>query len=221
MSELYHKDQYLREAEAIIISLYDEDGQCCIELDDDLFYPQGGGQKGDRGVLIIDGNEFRVTNTVKGKYGVGSLLLVEPEVPFELQDKKVKCILDWNFRFKQMRLHTCVHFHHCMLETVAGKPIPHPSTSSIEDGFAFNRYEGHTFDLAILDEANAKFQEVLQTNTPVITYPDKDKEGFRWWECAGFKIPCGGLHVRQLDEIGEVKISSSTKKGKITIKFTL
>jgi alanyl-tRNA synthetase/misacylated tRNA(Ala) deacylase len=221
MKMLYYEDKNLKEVESDIDSYYQEDGRYCIQLSDNIFYPQGGGQKGDRGTLTIDGNEFQVVNTLKDKYGDGAVLIIEPDIPEELQDSKVKAVLDWDFRYKQMRLHTCVHLHHCMLEEVTKKPINHPETSVIEDGFAFNRYSGGDFDVTIIDEANAKFLETLKTGAPVTTYPDTEKKGFRWWECLGHKIPCGGIHVSQLGEIGDVRISTSTKKGKITIKFTL
>jgi len=222
MSALYHIDGYQKEIESKILSLFQHEGRDCVQLEDDIFYPQGGGQKGDRGVLIIEGREFTVINTIKDPYGSGdSVMIIDTEIPSEMSDSTAKAILDWEFRYAQMKLHTCVHLHHCILEEVLGTSIPHPKTSSIEDGFAFNKYDTGTFDIAILDKASVKFLEVIGKDTPVTTYPDTEKEGFRWWECLGHKIPCGGVHVKQLNEIGNVLISSSSKKGNITVKFTL
>jgi len=223
MGAMYHENKNLKEVETTITAIFEEDGHWYVQLDDEIFYPQGGGQKGDRGLLVVNGNKFRIVNTIKDKYGNGGLLLVESELPSGFNGSKAKSCLDWDFRYRQMKLHTCVHLHHCMLEETAKKTIPHPGTSSIEDGFAYNKYESSDFDPGIVEEANAKFKEIIGTNTPVFTYPDpeREKEGFRWWECGGHKIPCGGLHVSQLDEIGNVQISMSAKKGKTTIKFTL
>ena len=138
-----------------------------------------------------------------------------------LLNSEVKATLNWNFRYRQMRLHTCVHLHHCYLEKILGKKLDNPITSAIEDGFAFNKYEKDCFDLSKVDEANELFLSTINNDIPVYTYPDSEKEGYRWWECMGYKIPCGGLHVNNLNEIGNIKITISAKKGKITIKFTL
>lgn len=220
MEPLYYRDNYLKDVDTTISSLYEADGHCCVQLDDEIFYPHGGGQKGDRGVLTVGNQEFMVTNTVKDKFGE-AVLVVEPHIPYELQNEKVHASINWEFRYRQMRLHTCVHLHHVVLERVAEKSIPHPQTSSIEDGFAFNRYDGSDFDVSIIEEANRRFQEIIKTDLDVKTYPDEQKKGYRWWECDGYRIPCGGVHIHKLNEIGNVDISFSTKKRKITVKFTL
>lgn len=220
MEKLYYKDSYLKEVVSPISSLYEDNGNCCVQLEDEIFYPQGGGQKGDRGTLTIGNQHFKVINTIKDKYGE-SVLIVDPPIPQELQDSMVHTFLNWDFRYKQMRLHSCVHLHHIMLEKVAQKSIPNPQTSSIEDGFAFNRYNDYDFDTAIIEEANDRFLDIIKSDLRVFTYPDKEKKGFRWWECDGYRIPCGGVHINSLNEIGNVCISYTTKKKKITIKFTL
>jgi len=222
MNALYHINGYQKEVESKIVSLFQHEGRDCVQVENDIFYPQGGGQKGDRGVLIIEGREFSVISTIKNPYGSGdSAMLIETEVPREFADCTAKAILNWEFRYAQMKLHTCVHLHHCILEETLGTSIPHPKTSSIEDRFAFNKYDAGAFDKETFDNANTRFLEVIKKETPVITYPDVDKEGYRWWECLGFKIPCGGIHVGKLNEIGSVLISLSTKKGNMTVKFTL
>ncbi|MCL2439260.1 MAG: hypothetical protein FWD15_01985 [Alphaproteobacteria bacterium] len=223
MTVLYHNDKNLKEIKSEIISLYEEAGKCCVQLRDELFYPRGGGQKGDRGKLIVGSQEFAIVDTVKDKYGHDSVLIVEPALPESLQDATATCVLDYDFRARQMKLHTCLHLHHCVLEQTAGKKIPYPETASIEDGFAFNKYKDSDFDPAIAEPANKKFLELIKTDAAVITYPEEnaEREGFRWWECCGNKIPCGGLHVDKLNEIGDVKIDVSNKKGKISFKFSL
>ena len=101
--------------------------------------------------------------------------------------------------------------------------MPYPKTSNIEDGFAFNRYEGTVFTKDEFEVSLKEFLPLLKTTEPVKTYPDPnpDKSGFRWWECMGYKIPCGGIHVSTLDEIGDIDVSYSCKKGCTTVKFTL
>jgi len=58
---LFRADAYLREAQALVVSAEPRG----IVLDRTVFYPQGGGQPGDQGALILDdGSEIVIVNTV-------------------------------------------------------------------------------------------------------------------------------------------------------------
>lgn len=221
MSNLYYQDNNLCNITTILKFSFEENGHNYVKFEDDIFYPQGGGQKGDRGIIVCDNSEYRVVNTIKDKKQTGSLVLTDELVPEKCIGSEVDCILDWNFRYKQMKLHTCLHLYHCILEKVAERRIDYPITAAIEDGFAFNKYPEDAFDKSILEKVNMIFLDLLKSDTSVITYPDTEKEGYRWWECMDYKIPCGGIHVNNLKEINNVNIKVSSKKGFITIKLTL
>ena len=221
MKELYYENNKMKKAETVVKSVFEENGKNCVKFEQDLFYPKGGGQKGDRGMIIWGNNQYKVLDTVKDEYSSGSLVITDELLPDDCIGNQVECILDWDFRFSQMKLHTCLHLHHCILEEVLGSKIEYPSTAAIEDGFAYNKYPSSAFDKDIIESANKKFLELLKEDVPVITYPDDQKEGYRWWECRGTKIPCGGIHVNNLNEIGYVDIKTSSKKGSVTIKFIL
>jgi alanyl-tRNA synthetase/misacylated tRNA(Ala) deacylase len=221
---VFYDQKYLKDVNTKFVSSFQKDGHNCLTLEDNLFYPQGGGQKGDKGRLIINGNPYTLVNTIKSQApDLGDAILITDALVPESTGKgeSVECHLDWDFRYKQMKLHTCVHLHHCMIESAAGKKVHNPDVSTIEDGFALNRYVTGSIDISLLDEANNKFLEALKTHTQVVTYPDPEKQGFRWWECLGYKIPCGGIHVDYLDEITQVSVSINNKKGYHTIKITL
>ncbi|MFH1564894.1 MAG: alanine--tRNA ligase-related protein [bacterium] len=213
----------MRELRTRIKSIFTEDDKNCIQLEDNIFYPKGGGQRGDKGILIIDGKNIQIIDTLKDQYSDdGVLIITEEQVDESNVGKDVECSLDWDFRYNQMKLHTSVHLHHCIIERVAGKKMPYPQVSSIEEtGFAFNRYESKEITEELIDKANSEFRKVISEGAEVTTYPDAEKAGFRWWECLGYKIPCGGTHVKDISEIGEVSIKYSTKKGKPTVKITL
>lgn len=221
MSSLYYQNGNLRSARVILLESFEENERNYVKLRDDFFYPQGGGQKGDRGLIICGGQEYKVVNTIKDKSGVGALVITDRLVAKESVGEEIECILDWDFRYRQMKLHTCLHLHHCILEETVGKRLEYPVTSDIEDGFAFNKYPVDAFDKSIIDEANIAFMKVLKSDAEVLTYPNKEKEGYRWWECLNYKIPCGGIHVSNLKEIENVSIKVSSKRGFVTIKLTL
>src|SRR5215212_3229681 len=67
--ELFRQDAYLRECTATVVAI----GEQGIALDRTVFYPLGGGQAGDSGVLrLADGAELRIADTRKGKDAEGA-----------------------------------------------------------------------------------------------------------------------------------------------------
>lgn len=218
----FHEDPYLTEIKTIITGIFSENEKNCVQVVDNIFYPQGGGQKGDRGKLIVDDISYDVVDTIKDAYNEDGILLIMAEkIPDDAKGKSVDCILDWEFRNKQMKLHTAVHLHHCLLEKTAGKSLPFPKISAIQDGFAFNRYESDEITLELVEKTNEVFREAIASGAEVKTYPDEKKKGFRFWECLGYKIPCGGTHVKNISEIGEVEIAYNKKKGMPTVNIKL
>jgi Ser-tRNA(Ala) deacylase AlaX len=63
-------------------------------------------------------------------------------------------------------------------------------------------------------------QEVKKENS-IGTYPDKTKEGYRYWKYQDSIIPCVGTHVDNTKEIGKINYDYSFKKGHQTIKIIL
>lgn len=225
MANKFHNTPYLRETETTIKGIFSDGGKNCVQLEDNIFYPQGGGQKGDKGILIIDEKEYHVLDTIKDEYSdEGVLLIVSNDLTRDSDKKPVKCKIDWDYREKQMKLHSAVHLHHCLMERVADKKLPYPKTSVIEEnGFAFNRYDDKEITLELVEKTNEEFKKIITEGTEIKTYPDTNasKAGFRWWECLGYKIPCGGTHILNSSEIGNIDIQYSSKKGKPTVKFFL
>lgn len=218
----FHKDPYLKEITTTITGIFSENEKNCVQVADNIFYPQGGGQKGDRGKLIVDGINYDVVDTIKDSYNEDGILLITTEkIPDDAKGKSVDCKLDWEFRNKQMKLHTAVHLHHCLLEKTAGKSLPFPKVSAIQDGFAFNRYESDEITPELAEKTNQVFREMIASGAEVKTYPDVEKEGFRFWECLGYKIPCGGTHVKNISEIGEIEIAYNKKKNMPTVNIKL
>ena len=60
--EVFRTDSYLKECESTILSVNDMGG---IILDRSIFYPTGGGQPGDSGMLrLVDFSEIKIATTV-------------------------------------------------------------------------------------------------------------------------------------------------------------
>ena len=121
-----------------------------------------------------------------------------------------------------MKLHSAVHLHHCMMERALGRKVKPPKTSEIQDGFAFNRYDKNEDNcIEIFEIANQYLKEAIDNSADIQTYPDHQRNGFRIWECLGYKIPCGGTHPGNTMEIGDINITYSKKKGKPTVNIQL
>src|SRR5215475_2444256 len=104
VEELFRQDAYLKEAEATVTAL-EERG---LRLDRSIFYPTGGGQPGDTGLLRWDGGEARVVDAVKAA-GEDVLHVLAADSPRPPVGAKVQASLDWDRRYRHMRMHTALH----------------------------------------------------------------------------------------------------------------
>lgn len=220
MIKYYYEDKTKKELKTVIKDTFKENDRCFVRLEDSIFYPQGGGQKGDRGYLVLDNQKYNIVNSIKDE-GYNSILIMDCEVDRKYIGADVNCYLDWDFRYKQMRLHTALHLYHALIEEMIDDKLENPLLSTIEDGYAVNKYDENAFDINILEKVTEKFKELVKTGAPVATYSDQDKENYRYWKCMDYVIPCGGVHVDNLHEIGDVDIEITHKKKAITVKIVL
>ena len=104
--ELFRADPYARQCKATVIAV-DEHG---FQLDRTVFYPMGGGQPGDTGVLRRDdGSEVPIVDTRKGE-NAGEVFHVPAEGAAAPQPgETVSAEIDWERRHRLMRMHTCLH----------------------------------------------------------------------------------------------------------------
>jgi alanyl-tRNA synthetase/misacylated tRNA(Ala) deacylase len=228
----FHDDAYARTASATVAFVAaDPKGRPALVLDRTIFHPQGGGQKGDRGRIAfpyeIDGlgAAAEIVDTTKkggdifhvlGDAEAGAALMAHCPV------EGCTLALDWDFRHRQMRLHSASHLLHCFIERTLGRSLPPPSLSDQSADAGVNRYD--IADLIGDDafrQAAAALNAFLAEGAAITTYPDADKPGYRWWACEEWRIPCGGTHVADAKEVGVVVATVSRKKGRTTTSFTL
>ena len=103
---LFRKDAYATECEAHVVAVADS----TVELDRTVFYPLGGGQPGDSGTLTFDdGTMVRILDTRKG-FEPGEILhLTETCLSSDRVGQRVFARIDWDRRFRFMRVHTALH----------------------------------------------------------------------------------------------------------------
>ena len=220
--ELFREDAYLRATEAKIDSTFDGS----IVLDQTVFYPEGGGQPGDRGVLKCSNGE-QITIVGTHKHSNGSILHVpadEEELP--PPGTTVHVEVDWDYRYRHMQTHTCLH----LLCSLIPYPVTGGSISQNKGRLDFDMTE--TIDkVAIESELQCLISEdhpvrfrwisdqEMRANMELVrtmsVAPPISEGQVRLVDVDGVDLqPCGGTHVARTSEIGTVRIGKVEKKGK-------
>jgi misacylated tRNA(Ala) deacylase len=223
MELIFRRDAYATSTEAIVLAV-DERG---LVLDRTVFYPTGGGQPGDSGVLRHDGAEIRLIDAIKGD-GPDSVIHVhEPGAALPAVGSTVEVEVDWERRFAHMRMHTCLHLLCAVVPgAVTGGQIgadrsrldfnvPSASLDKDELTAALNRLiEGdHPVKYRWTDDAELEAKPDLVRTMSV--KPPTGTGQVRLVEIEGVDLqPCGGTHVGRTGEIGRVEVTKIENKGK-------
>jgi misacylated tRNA(Ala) deacylase len=223
---VFRDDWYAQCAEARVVGISERGG---IILDRTVFYPNGGGQPGDRGRLLrADGRAVSIATAVwddPAKTIVAHVAAEGEDVPNV--GETVRAEIDWPLRLLRMRMHTCLH-----LLSVA---LPYPVTGgAIGDGEG--RLDFDIPDVIDKDHIQARLDGLLaqpalvtdrwisdaelDANPGLVktmsVQPPRGSGRIRLVEIAGLDLqPCGGTHVRDTAEIGRAEITSVEKKGKL------
>ena len=221
--ELFRTDGYLQECSALVTAV-DERGIC---LDRTVFYPMGGGQPGDVGVLVREnGSSISIVGTRKDRES-GELLHI-PAEGSELPQpgERIQLLLDWERRHRLMRMHSCMHLLCAVVPAgVTGGsvrdgsarldfdlPDP-PDKQQIEQDLNRLIAEDHPMTLEwITDEELERQPDLVRTMS---VKPPMGSGQVRLVRFEGVDLqPCGGTHVASTAEIGPVRIKKIEKKGK-------
>jgi Ser-tRNA(Ala) deacylase AlaX len=201
---LFWKDPYMKEFEAKVVSVNGKE----VVLDRTCFFPQGGGQVGDAGFL----NDVRVVDTRKDEnYDVTHFL--EKDAPFKVGEV-VKGRIDWEKRYRTMRLHSAAHVVYYILMDMLGEKCKLASSGIVNEKKDITDYITDSLEKEKLVVVEAKANELIRKGGEIRTWSDEQKPNYRYWEIDGFpKMPCGGTHPKRLGEIGEIVVQRGKKPG--------
>ncbi len=222
---LFRADAYLRETKAKVLAAEPQR----VVLDATLFYPQGGGQPGDRGTLTLaDGRSLEIANTIYDADRKTIVHVAAEGAPLPAPGEQVTLHLDWPTRYKRMRAHTALH----LLSVVLPYPVTGGSVGDGEGRLDFDSGEV-AFDKADIEQ---RLNDLIATDAEVSTRwitddelaanpglvktmkvkPPTGQGRVRLVEIAGLDLqPCGGTHVARLSEIGRAEVTGIEKKGKL------
>jgi misacylated tRNA(Ala) deacylase len=219
---LFQQDAYVRQCAARVVEVTPGG----VVLDRTVFYPLGGGQPGDTGVLRTpDGRELRVVDTRKGEGG-RILHLLAADATVTAVGEAVEAALDWERRHAHMRIHTCLHLLGSVLRYgVTGGQI------AADKG----RLDFDTQDEIDKERVSAAVNALIAANHPIRSQWISDEEldrqpelvrtmsvqpprgagRIRLLEIPGVDLqPCGGTHVAATGEIGPVAVTKVESKGR-------
>ena len=232
--ELFREDSRLTECVARIAAL-DERG---VQLDRTVFYPQGGGQAGDAGELLLaDGTRIAIADTRKGE-APGEIVHVPAAEQSAAMAKlrpgdTVTVRIDWDRRYRHMRFHTATHLL-CAL-------VPHPvdgcsitasyarldfhmneplDKETLTAGIARLVAEAHPVRHRWIADAELDADPTLVRSMSV--RPPRGSGRVRVLEIEDVDLqPCGGTHVANTSEVGMVVVRKIEKKSAMTRRVIL
>ena len=227
----FYLDAYCANYQSRVAALLDS----AVVLESTIFYPRGGGQPGDQGVLVINGVEYQVVDTVYGddRQSIVHCLAENKPLDFAVGDS-VDMSINWQRRHRLMRMHTSMHLV-CSL-------IPAPAT-----GGAVGEHESRLdFDLQGIevdkDELTRALNELIARQLPVAVgsitdeeldarpelvrtmsvQPPRGQGSVRTITVGDVDYqPCGGTHVRNTSEIIGLRVTRLKNKGKQNKRISL
>ena len=231
---LFREDAYLKAAVARVTAVRVvepggvEPGAGYVELDRTIFYPLGGGQPGDTGFLVREnGERIAIVDTRKGETYDTVRHVLAPGAALPQVGEQVTLELDWPRRYALMRLHTALHVMSCVvIAPVTGGNIA-PDKARLD----------FDIDMALLDASkivngtNELIARAVDTETVWITDAELDAQPelvktmsvqpprgagrVRLLKIPGIDLqPCGGTHVKNIAEIGGIRVTRIRNEGK-------
>jgi len=231
---LYWQDTYLFEADATVISVHDsEKDMKAVILDRTIFYPQGGGQPADNGMIVANDGKMIVADV---RLKEGQVLHIGTFQGQNLKEgDKVKLVLDKDRRSLNARLHSGGHLVDIALTNIGetqlepGKGYHFPNGAYVEYKGSISADKREEVKAKLEVELNRLINEGSQVKVIMADYnnikdlcgkvPDylqKDHPARIVTLYGTQGCPCGGTHVKNIKEIGSVKIRKILVKGGTT-----
>jgi len=220
---IFREDAYLKTTTATVAAV----GEVGVELDRTIFYPVGGGQPGDHGVLVRpSGARVAVVDARKSEGG-GVLHVLAPGSERLEPGEPLVLELDWPRRYALMRMHTALHLLSCVVVAPVSGGNVAVDRGRLDFDIDMSRLDAER----IAREANLLIARAVDTRTIWISDAELDAQPelvktmsvqpprgagrVRLLEIPGIDLqPCGGTHVRNIAEIKGVRVTKIKNEGK-------
>jgi len=230
---LYHENSFTFECSARVVAVEGDE----IALDATVFFPGGGGQMPDRGIITWDN---------RGQEGSVIALNKRDDVVWHTLDRlpppvgtEAVCTIDWDFRYQMMRTHTALHILCGIIWKEFGVQVTggqmYPDKARMDFAMENLNKERITY----IEE---KVNDAIEADYPIRVYtlprekafaiPDlvrtrinllpADIEDVRIVEIVGLDLQAdGGTHVKHTKEVRGIKITKTENKGKINKRIEI
>lgn len=220
-AELFRDDSYLKSCTATVTKVTDN----AVYVDRTVLYPLGGGQPGDTGMLSWNGKTAAIVDT---RYGEGRDIahIVEDGAVMPAAGTAVELQIDWERRYRHMRMHTAMHLLGSILKyDVTGGNISAEKSRldfNMEDTVDKEAVAAALSELVAADRAvtcrwisEQELDENPQLVRTMSVQPPRGKGAVRLLDIENIDLqPCGGTHVHSTSEVGAVRIGKVEKKGR-------
>jgi misacylated tRNA(Ala) deacylase len=230
---LYHENSFTFECSAIVVAVEGDE----IALDATVFFPGGGGQMPDRGIITWDN---------RGQEGSVIALNKRDDVVWHTLDRlppavgtEVVCTIEWDFRYQMMRTHTALHILCGIIWKEFGVQVTggqmYPDKARMDFAMENLNKERITY----IEE---RVNDAIEADYPIRVYtlprekafaiPDLVRtrinllptgiEEVRIVEIVGLDLQAdGGTHVNHTKEVRGIKITKTENKGKINKRIEI
>ncbi len=232
---LYHTDAYLQKFVAQVVAIQDD----ALVLDRTAFYPGGGGQPADEGVIHWNNHDYKLLQSKKVGDTVMHWVETSPLYPLPPIGIVVHGLLDWDRRFKLMRTHTALHIlcgviwrdYGALVTGANMEPLSARMDFELEHmsaNFAHEVEERINAEVAAAREVKTRIlprEEAFQIPDLIRTKINLLPEGIasvRVVEIEGLDLQAdGGTHVGNTREVGRIRVVKHESKGKINKRLRI
>ena len=229
MAKIFEQNAYTKEIETKIKEIDPENKT--IELEDAIFYGKSGGQPGDEGEIIVDGQKIKVNETIKAGESIKNIL---ENLNGLRKDQKIIAKINWDKRYKYMRMHSALHLMCASIPLgVTGGQIGYEKSrldfndpdkeikkEELQEKINTLMKDDHEITYEYIDSRILESQPEL-VRTMSVKPPSIDGK-LRFVKIGNVDFqPCGGTHVKSTKEIGKITIGKIENKGRMNRRVNI
>lgn len=229
MAKIFEQNAYTKEIETKIKEIDPENKT--IELEDAIFYGKSGGQPGDEGEIIADGQKIKVNETIKAGESIKNIL---ENFNGLRKDQKIIAKINWDKRYKYMRMHSALHLMCASIPLgVTGGQIGYEKSrldfndpdkeikkEELQEKINTLMKDDHEITYEYIDSKILESQPEL-VRTMSVKPPSIDGK-LRFVKIGNVDFqPCGGTHVKSTKEIGKITIGKIENKGRMNRRVNI
>jgi misacylated tRNA(Ala) deacylase len=232
---LYQTDSYLCDFSARVLAI--DDGG--LVLDRTAFYPGGGGQPADKGILRWQATEYPLARVKKVGDQVGHWVQAETGTPLPAVGTEVHATLDWEHRFQLMRTHTALHILCGVIWRDYGAQVTGGNMQPLKARMDFElEHMSAGFAAEVESKINAEVAAERDVTVRILRreqafqIPDLIRTkinllpaaitSVRVVEIVGLDLQAdGGTHVANTREVGTIRVVKHESKGKINKRLRI